>query len=98
MARGGRSPWAARQNARPSASFESAAAGRGLLVCVIGEPGLGKTTLVEDFLDELVASDRPDALARGRCSERLAGTEAYLPFLDALDSLIQGTGARRRPR
>ena len=28
-------------------SFEAAAAGRGLLVCVTGEPGLGKTTLVE---------------------------------------------------
>ena len=71
-------------------SFESAAAGRGLLVCVTGEPGLGKTTLVEDFLGELAAGDRPHALARGRCSERLAGTEAYLPFLEALDSLIQG--------
>ena len=57
-----------------------------------GEPGLGKTTLVEDFLADLAARDRPHGLARGRCSERLAGTEAYLPFLEALDSLIQGTG------
>jgi predicted ATPase len=72
--------------------FESAAAGRGLFVCVTGEPGLGKTTLVEDFVNELAAGDRPHSLARGRCSERLAGTEAYLPFLEALDSLIQGTG------
>ena len=70
----------------------SAAEGRGLLLCVTGEPGLGKTTLVEDFLAELAAGDRPHGLARGRCSERLAGTEAYLPFLEALDSLIQGTG------
>jgi predicted ATPase len=31
-------------------------------------------------------------LARGSCSERLAGTEAYLPFLEALDSLLQGEG------
>jgi predicted ATPase len=73
-------------------SFESAAAGRGLLVCVTGEPGLGKTTLVEDFLDELAAAERPHSLARGRCSERLAGTEAYLPFLEALDSVIRGAG------
>ncbi|HEX5271986.1 MAG TPA: AAA family ATPase, partial [Gemmataceae bacterium] len=29
---------------------------------------------------------------RGRCSERLAGAEAYLPFLEALDSLLQGDG------
>jgi adenylate cyclase len=70
--------------------FESAAAGCGLLLCVTGEPGLGKTTLVEEFLGELAAGDRPFSLARGRCSERLAGAEAYLPFLEALDSLVQG--------
>ena len=29
--------------------------------------------------------DRTCRVARGRCSERLAGTEAYLPFLEALD-------------
>ena len=29
-------------------------------------------------------------MARGRCSERLAGTEAYLPFLEALESLLHG--------
>jgi predicted ATPase len=72
------------------AGFEEAAAGRGLLSCVTGEPGLGKTTLVEDFLDDLAASGRPHWVGRGRCSERLAGAEAYLPFLDALDSLLQG--------
>jgi predicted ATPase len=72
--------------------FEEAAAGRGLVMCVTGEPGLGKTTLVESFLEELVSSGRHWSLARGRCSERLAGTEAYLPFLEALDSLLQGIG------
>jgi predicted ATPase len=74
------------------AGFESAAAGRGLLVCVTGEPGLGKTTLVEDFLAELAAGSRPHRVGRGRCSERLAGAEAYLPFLEVLDSLLQGDG------
>ena len=37
-------------------------------------------------------------IVRGRCSERLAGTEAYLPFLEALGSLLQGgrmTGRRK---
>src|SRR5262249_53907278 len=60
---------------------------------VTGEPGLGKTTLVEDFLDELAASGRLCCLARGRCSERLAGAEAYLPILEALDSLLRGDGS-----
>jgi predicted ATPase len=67
---------------------EAAARGRGLLICVTGEPGLGKTTLVESFLDELEASGTTWRLARGRCSERLAGAEAYLPFLEALDNLL----------
>src|SRR5262249_37370415 len=70
--------------------FEQAVSGRGLLMCITGEPGLGKTTLVESFLEELTAGDKTWSLARGRCSERLAGAEAYLPFLDALYSLLQG--------
>ena len=74
------------------AGFDEAAAGRGLLLCVTGEPGLGKTTLVECFLDELDAGGANWRLARGNCSERLAGAEAYLPLLDALDSLLQGEG------
>src|SRR5262249_16115927 len=69
-----------------------AAAGRGLVLCVTGEPGLGKTTLVESFLEELAAGGRSLGLARGQCSERLAGAEAYLPFLEALDSLLRGEG------
>ena len=72
------------------AGFESAAAGRGLFLCVTGEPGIGKTILVEDFLAELAASGRTCTVGRGRCSERLAGAEAYLPFLEALESLLHG--------
>jgi predicted ATPase len=71
------------------AGWESAAAGSGQVLCVTGEPGLGKTTLVEEFLEELAAGERRFGLARGRCSERLAGTEAYLPFLDGLDYLLK---------
>jgi predicted ATPase len=73
-------------------AFAAAAAGRGSLLCVVGDAGLGKTTLVETFLDELAASGVPHGLARGACSERLAGTEAYLPMLDALAGLLRGPG------
>ena len=69
-------------------ALESAIAGRGSMVCVSGEAGSGKTTLAEDFLGELVASGRPYHVARGRCSERLSGTGAYLPLLDALEGLL----------
>jgi serine/threonine protein kinase/tetratricopeptide (TPR) repeat protein len=68
--------------------YSDALSGRARMVCVSGEPGIGKTTLVEDFLSEL--SRGPSHLvARGRCSERLAGAEAYLPILDALENLLK---------
>ncbi len=70
--------------------YESAAAGRGRMLCVTGEPGIGKTTVVEELLDELLTSGEECHIARGRCSERLAGAEAYLPLLEALDSLLHG--------
>ena len=63
--------------------------GSGTLVCVAGEPGIGKTTLVESALAALQTHDVPPVIVRGRCSERLAGTEAYLPFLDALEASLE---------
>jgi serine/threonine protein kinase/TolB-like protein/Tfp pilus assembly protein PilF len=78
------------------AAFNTASAGHGSLLCVAGEPGMGKTTLVEDFLAEL-AADKQSTIARGRCSERLAGTEAYLPLLEALDSLLRDNASRAAP-
>ena len=86
------------ERAELRAGFESAAAGRGLFLCVTGEPGIGKTTLVEDFLAELAAAGRTCTVARGRCSERLAGAEAYLPFLEALESLLHGDGGEAAAR
>jgi len=70
-------------------AFETADAGRGQMFCLFGEPGIGKTTVVELFLRELSASGVPCTVARGRCSERLAGSEAYLPVLEALESVLQ---------
>ena len=78
------------ERAELRAGFESAVVGRGILLCVAGEPGIGKTTLVEDFLGELAAGGCTCWMARGQCSERLAGAEAYLPFLEALESLLHG--------
>lgn len=78
------------------AFLSRAAAGNGFLLCVAGEPGIGKTTLVEEFLNESEASGQSCLIARGRCSERLAGTEAYLPWLEALDSLLRNAEKQAR--
>jgi len=65
-----------------------------LLFCISGEAGLGKTTLVGDFLLEASEAPQQCIVGRGRCSELTAGGEPYLPVLGALDSLLafDGTG------
>jgi predicted ATPase len=72
-----------------SDAFARAAAGEGSVVCVSGEAGIGKTTLVEAWLGERLGGASM-WVVRGRCSERLAGAEAYLPLLDALERLVAG--------
>ena len=67
--------------------FERAHRGKARLVVISGEAGVGKTTLVDAFVSELEERGQPVRVGRGRCSERLAGSEAYLPVLEALESL-----------
>ena len=69
-------------------AFEQTREGSGRVVAVAGEPGLGKTALVDEFLAAVSQSGNA-RVARGRCSERLAGSEAYLPFLEALENLLR---------
>jgi tetratricopeptide (TPR) repeat protein len=78
-----------RELAELRAAYQGCAAGRGAVLCITGEPGMGKTTLVEDFLAGLTANPPSCCMARGRCSERLAGSDAYLPVLEALESLTE---------
>ena len=74
-------------------ALNMAMSGRGSLVSVSGEAGIGKSTLVEEFLASLKGSSHSCNIARGRCSERLADGEAYLPVLEAFDSLLHsGSG------
>jgi serine/threonine protein kinase/predicted ATPase len=71
-------------------AFANADAGNCSLFCVAGEPGIGKTTLVEDFLSELSEAKTVCHIARGQCSHRLTNTEAYLPVIHALENLLRG--------
>jgi predicted ATPase len=76
------------QRAQLMRAYARVKQGRSLIVALTGEPGIGKTSLVEDFLPELIARGERPTIARGRCSETLAGSEAYLPILDVLDALL----------
>jgi tetratricopeptide (TPR) repeat protein len=79
-----------RQRRELREAFDAAAAERGTVIAVSGEPGIGKSSLVEDFLAEVPDGPQRPVILRGKCSERLAGTEAYLPILEALDNLLHG--------
>ncbi len=76
---------------RLRAAFHSVSGG-GLMAGVAADAGMGKTTFAEDFLAELQSAGLAHT-ARGRCSERLADTDAFAPVLEALDGLCRGEAA-----
>lgn len=62
-------------------------------VFVTGEPGIGKTALVETFLPQIDA--RGSISARGQCLEHYGVGEAYLPVLEAFGRLGRESGRER---
>jgi len=79
--------------ARLHAVFARAQRGERQIIFVSGEAGVGKTTLVDRFLDQVRASG-PVRIGRGQCIEQHGSGEAYLPVLEALVQLcrVQGGG------
>ncbi|HSV81715.1 MAG TPA: AAA family ATPase [Ramlibacter sp.] len=61
--------------------------GRCQLVLVAGEPGIGKSALIERFLS---AQRVPQAI--GQCVEQYGVGEPYMPVLEALNGLARGEG------
>src|SRR5262245_60989550 len=74
--------------------FQTACSGKGVLLCIAGEPGIGKSTLFEQFLAAHRLRGANCAVAIGCCSERLAESEAYLPVLEALETLLAAVCGR----
>ncbi len=65
-----------------------AARGARQLVFVTGEPGIGKTALVDSFL-AAAAESAAVWTARGQCVEHYGSGEPYLPVLEALGQLCR---------
>jgi len=61
------------------------------VVFVTGEPGIGKTTLVDAFLTQ-AAGGASLRIARGQCVEHFGVGEVYLPVLEALGQLCRQPG------
>lgn len=68
-----------------------AVAGQRRFVLVVGEPGIGKTTLVEEFTARAGHRAGGPTIARGACAEERRD-EALAPLLDALTPIV-GPGA-----
>jgi tetratricopeptide (TPR) repeat protein len=74
-----------------NAWFEDTMEGARQIVFIAGEPGLGKTTLVDTWMRTL---RQPVAVARGRCLQQFGSGEPYLPVFEALEQLGQTLGHR----
>jgi DNA-binding winged helix-turn-helix (wHTH) protein/predicted ATPase len=90
--------------------LDKALRGERQVVFVLGEPGIGKTTLVDVFLSGIrgqgsgngnpapAAPRSPTPvpwIARGQCIEHYGAGEAYLPVLEALGQLCRQPGGEQ---
>src|SRR5688572_8054308 len=78
-----------RELAELHAALRSAESGKGALALVVGEPGIGKTRLANDFASE--AAERAAQVTWGRAWEA-GGAPAYWPWVEALRPFVSLTG------
>src|SRR5262245_49408235 len=69
-----------------AAALDGAGAGRGQLIMLVGEPGIGKTSLADRASAR--AARRDFTVLWGRCWEA-GGAPAYWPWLDLLAELAR---------
>ena len=74
--------------------LERARKGQRQVVFVTGEPGMGKTALVEALLAD-IREERGLRVGRGQCIEQYGAGEAYLPVLEALGRLGRGVAGEQ---
>lgn len=74
-------------------AFTQAQGGKRQFTFVSGEAGVGKTTLVDRFLEQVQASG-PVRIGRGQCLSQYGPGEAYLPVLEALAQLCHGADGK----
>ncbi len=80
--------------ARLRVALDRARIGRGAMVIVAGEAGIGKSRLIDRLGAEVVDGWR---IVRGSCLELTAGELPYAPFVEAFRELIRGMAPERRP-
>jgi predicted ATPase/DNA-binding winged helix-turn-helix (wHTH) protein len=74
-------------------AFDQARSGRRQVVFISGEPGIGKSSLAEAFLEQL-GSARAARIAHGQCLDHHGVGEPYLPLIEALTRLAGAPDGR----
>lgn len=77
--------------ARMQELFERACDGSRQIVFVTGGAGVGKTSLVESFLQRIEAGSPGVGIGRGASIEQHGVREPYMPVLDAIEGLSRET-------
>ena len=85
-----------RQLAELNDAFHATRSGRAVTVYVDGESGMGKSTLVRTFLDQVKAKSRNAVVLQGRCYER--ESVPYKGLDGVVDSLSKHLASRRRAK
>lgn len=75
----------AKELALLASAWDHVTSGKRVMFWIAGEPGIGKTTLIEHF----VAGVDNVACARGRCVQHYGSGEPYHPILEALADLCR---------
>jgi DNA-binding winged helix-turn-helix (wHTH) protein/tetratricopeptide (TPR) repeat protein len=74
--------------------FETVVDQQRRVIFVTGEPGIGKTRLIDDFLAQ-IAAPHGALIATGSCVEQFGTGEAYLPVFAALGAACRGPDGER---
>ena len=70
--------------------LDQALGGERQTILITGEPGIGKTTIVQAFLEQ--ASEGSVLVVRGQCLEHYGAAEPFLPVLDGFSRLLRSSG------
>ena len=70
-------------------AWDRVSSGKRVVFCIAGEPGIGKTTLIDRFVSGLGGI----ACARGHCVQHYGSGEPYHPVLEALAELCRTDAA-----
>jgi len=67
--------------------FNQVLGGERQTIFLTGEPGIGKSTMVQAFLEQ--AADDSVLVVRGQCLEHYGAAEPFLPVLDGFSRMLQ---------